>query len=63
MSVWPGVRGVTFRKATHEGSRQRKPAGTSPSIMRVNTVAKRRSSFRDQYSVATMPDAGSPEWH
>jgi hypothetical protein len=31
--------------------------------MRVNTVAKRRSSFRDQYSVAAMPDAGSPEWH
>jgi hypothetical protein len=49
--------GGMFRKATHPGSRQTKQAGTSPSMMRVNTVAKRRSSFRDQYSLAAPPDA------
>jgi hypothetical protein len=40
-----------FRKAAHESSRQTKRAGTSPSMMRVNTVAKRLSSFRIQYNV------------
>lgn len=40
-----------LRKATQEGSRQTKRAGTSPSMMRVNTVAKRCSSFLAQYNV------------
>jgi hypothetical protein len=40
-----------FKKATHEGSRQTKRAGTSPSMMRVNTVAMCRSS---------LPEPGSP---
>jgi hypothetical protein len=41
-SVSPKLKGVMFRKATQRPSRQTKRAGTSPSMMRVKTVAKRR---------------------
>jgi hypothetical protein len=48
-SVCPGLKGVAFRKAAQRSSRQTRRAGTSPSMMRVKTVAKRNPRSVPRY--------------